>query len=575
MITPKQLSRIGGRCIHLLTVFALVAFGVQPAVAAPSPAGQGQQDALLTGAVYDSSGLPLIGALVAVALPGGERAEAMTVSDQRGRFSLAVDPGVYTLWARSFGFVSAIVPELQIPRAEPVRLQLRTEGQAISLLSANAPLDLGWAFRPRVRDVLRGTENTLDAEVESVDTRWVSRLTEGSMWANVGGELSLWTVAPVDGDMDDSRSATDFSMGSVGSGRQHWVLRGQLADGIVRANSTLSRVMNDSHAMRLGVGFAGKELGVPEIDHAPRNIWVGSLYAEDFWRLGSHLQVGYGMRFEHYNYLEETGLVSPRVQVAYVPIDAVTLTAGVSYDAEAPGLAELRFQVDPLAVRYMDVLGVDDIDPERSLRYEAGVQSHVAAVEWRARAFRSEITDELIGVYLANDMGSSDYLVANLGDSVVQGFELDVRRSFMGVAGLVSYAYGRRDGIALPAGVAGDRGLLAAEDFEAEAATVDVVHEVAAGIETVVGNYDTRLNATYRWQSGIPVVREGNLESVYERLDLRVRQPLPFRALSSDWSALVQVQNVFGTSYDGVFDFGLGNPPVLSRLVSGGLAVRF
>ena len=47
------------------------------------------------------------------------------------------------------------------------------------------------------------------------------------------------------------------------------------------------------------------------------------------------------------------------------------------------------------------------------------------------------------------------------------------------------------------------------------------------------------------------------------------------RALSSDWSALVQVQNVLGHQYDGVFDFRLGDAPVLSRLVSGGLAVRF
>jgi len=575
MITRKQLQSSGGRCLHLLVALAVTAFAAQPALAEPIGEGSEQQDAQLTGAVYDSRGLPLIGALVALALPGGEQAEAITVSDQSGRFSLTVDPGVYTLMARSFGFVSAVVPELQIPHAEPVRLQLRNERQVVSLLSDSAPLDIGWAFRPRVRDVLRKGENTIDGSVPPVDTGWMSNLSERSMWANVGGELSLWTVAPMGGNFEDSRSATDFSMGSVGSDRRNWAFQGQLADGVVRANSNMSRVMNESHAMRVGVGFAGRDLGVPDGDHAPRSMWVGSLSAEDFWRLGESVQIGYGLRFEHYNYLEEQGLVSPRVQVAFVPVESVVFTAGISYDAEAPGLAELRFQVDPLAIRYVDVLGFESIEPERSLRYEVGVQSGAADTEWRARAYHDQISRELVGVYLANETGSSDYLVANLGDSVVQGIAFDVRRSFMdSFAGVVSYSYGRRDGGPLPANLAAERGLLR-DELDAEVAAVDVVHQVAAGLETVVGTYDTRLNATYRWQRGIPVVREGNLESVYERLDLRVRQPLPFRALSSDWSALVQVQNVLGTPYDGVFDFGLGNAPVLSRLVSGGLAVRF
>ena len=126
----------------------------------------------------------------------------------------------------------------------------------------------------------------------------------------------------------------------------------------------------------------------------------------------------------------------------------------------------------------------------------------------------------------------------------------------------------------MPASLAADRGLLS-DEYNTDAATVDVVHELAAGLETVVGGYDTRLNAMYYWKTGVPVVRGGNLESVYERLDVNVRQPLPFRAFSSDWSALLQVQNVLGRAYDGVFDFRLGDAPVLARLFSGGLAVRF
>jgi len=575
MITRSQSSSACDRFLRLLAVAAVLMFVARPAVAGPQLAPQ--QNSMLTGAVYDSSGLPLIGALIAVAIPGSERPTALTASDARGHFAVSLTPGVYTLMARSFGHVAAVIQGVQMPRAEPVRMQLRSARQVISLLSDNAPFDIGYAFRPRVRDVLRGTESTLDAGgVTETNAAWVDSLGEGSVWANVGGELSLWAVAPTGSALEDSRSVTEFSMGSVGSGAQSWVFKGQLAaGGVVRARSDLSRVLSDTHALRLGIGFAGKDLAVPEFEHTARNMWVGSLLVEDFWRLGEAVQIGYGMRFEHYSYLEETGFVSPRVQIAFVPIESVTLTTGVSYDAEAPGLAELRFQVDPLAVRYMDMLSVDNIRPERTLRYEIGVHTATAKTEWHARAFHDEITDELVGVYLANAQGSSDYLVANLGDSVMQGIEVDVRRSFMNsVSGLFSYAYGRREGAALPTDLVAERGLLSS-GFDVASAGVDVVHEVAAGVETVFGSYDTRLNATYHWQAGIPVVRAGNLESIYERLDLRLRQPLPFRAFSSDWSALLQVQNVLGRSYDGVFDFRLGEAPVLRRLFSGGLAVRF
>ncbi len=576
MTTRSQKSGARGIFCPLL-VATLTVLAIQPALAAePEPQAQ-QPTVRLTGAVYDSNGLPLIGALIAVALPGAETPEGLTVSNTSGHFSIGLNPGVYTLMAQSFGHISAVVSGISVPRLEPLRVQLRSQRQVTSMLSDAAPLDLGYALRPQVRDILRRTEPAIGSADSVPAGAWLNSFGEQSMWANVGGELSMWTVAPLDAKFEDSRTATDFAMGSVGTGRQEWVFQGQLADGgVVRARSQIFRVLNDSHAIRIGAGFAGKDLAVPpDSEHAPRSMWVGSISAEDFWRLGEDWQVGYGLRFEHYDYLEETALMSPRLQVAYAPVESVTVMTGISYDVEAPGLAELRFQVDPLAVRYIDVLAIHNIDPERTMRYEVGLQTASANTTWRARAYLDQTSHEIVGVYLANANGSSDYLVANLGDAVTRGFEFDFRRSFMGsVSAVASYAYGRREGAAVPASLAADRGLLSGE-YDADAAAVDVTHEVAAGVETVVGRYDTRLNAMYFWTTGVPVVRSGNLESVYERLDLNVRQPLPLRAFSSDWSALLQVQNVLGRAYDGVFDFHLGDAPVLTRLFSGGLAVRF
>ncbi len=573
MITYPYSGRSETRYLQLALFVLVSVLSVQPAMAAP--AGEGSQQNELTGAVYDGAGMPLFGALIAVASPGSQSPMAMAISDTRGRFAFSgLAPGVYTLVARSFGFVSAVVPEVAIPRLVPVQLQLRSERQVVSLLSDGANLDLGWAFRPGVRDILRQNEPT---GVPPTDApTWLGSLDDGaSIWDRVGGELKLWAVAPGSGRAsENARTATDVFLGSR-SGEKNWSFRGQVADGgVVRAHSEISRAMSDSHVLRVGLGFAGKDLATPGINDDRRRMWVGSLAAEDYWRFGEALQVGWGLRFEHYNYLEEAGVISPRVQVAFVPIESVTVTTGVSYDAEAPGLAELRFQVDPLTVRYMDVLTPAGIAPERTLRLDVGVQRSTRTTDVRARAYHDQIQDELISIYLANPAGSIDYMVTNIGEAVTRGFEFDVRQALAErVSGLFSYAYEQRDGADLPSSIAAERGLVTG-GFDSDVVDVDTVHEVAAGIETIVG-YDTRLQATYRWKRGVPVVRGGNLESVYERLDLRVRQPLPFRALSSEWSALIQVQNVLGYHYDGVFDFGVGAAPVLSRLITGGLAVRF
>ena len=573
MITSPQSCWPGAWSLRVFIVAAVITgVGVSPALASGS-GPEGPEQSELRGAVYDSSGLPLIGALVAIAAPGIERPRALAISDARGHFVFSgLDPGIYSLMARSFGFFSAVLPEVKVPRNEPVRLQLRSERQVASLLSEGASLDLGWAFRPRVRDILRKTDPTGNDAASSL----LAGLDDSSAWDRLGGELSLWTIAPMPGAQDGSGSVTDLSLGSFNDGQKSWVLRGQVADGgVVRARGDITRVMSDAHAVRLGVAFAGKDLSVAGVDDDRRRMWVGSVSAEDYWRLGEAVQVGYGLNFEHYNYLQKTGVISPRVQIAFAPVESLVLTTGVSYSAEAPGLAELRFQIDPLTVHYMDILTPESIDPERTLRYEFGIQRRSATTELRARAYHDEITDELIGIYLANPNGSSDYMVANIGDTVTQGFEVDLRRSFMDrVSGLLSYAYGHRTGSPLPANLAAERGLIDG-DIDAERAEVDIVHELAAGLETVLGQFDTRLRAMYRWKRGVPVVRQGNLENVYERLDLRVRQPLPFHALSSEWAALVQVQNVLGRQYDGVFDLRLGDVPVLSRLVTGGLAVRF
>ncbi len=593
-----QAARTGTPVYPVLLLAVLVCLvAAQPALAsaheksASNGPGNGSSSAKgseLRGTVYDGSGLPLIGALVAVALPDGAR--SLTVSDTRGRFVLLdLPPGIYTLMAQSLGFVNAVLPGVVVPRQEPLSLQLRAETELTSLLSAAAPLDLGWAFRPRVRDVLRQSEptavptagNEAPPEIPSVapEAGPVSTQSTFGGFAELAGEVSLLTLAPFIGASFDSASTTAFSLaGSHLDGSQRWVVRAQIADhGFMRASSQVDRVVSESHALRFGAGYAAQDVAIADLNQGFETMWVGSLAAEDHWRLGETILLSSGLRFEHYNYLDTPGVVSPRIEVAYAPIESLVFRSGVYYDAEAPGLAELSFEIDPMAVRYMDILTMDGLVPERARRYEFGVEKSTNNTELRARAYYGEVSDELMSVYLARPSGRSDYTVFNLGDSVNRGFAINVRRTFMErLAGHVSYAYDLRTGADLPSEITtGQGGVTIESPAGGKAIPINSIHELSAGVETVFGKHQTRLFATYLWKQGMPVVRQGTLGDVYKRFDVKVRQPLPFRAFSSEWSALVQVQTLLGQQYDGIFDLNLNDVPVLSRLVSGGLAVRF
>lgn len=564
------------------------------ALAPPAEAAGGVPPELpsgdLQGVVYDADGLPLIGALVNVLTPGSEGPPAaITVTDDRGHFVLPNLPdGVYTLMARSVGFVQAVMPGVVVPRQEPVNLQLRPE-PSLALLSTDSTLDLGWAFRPRVRDVLRKREglagpDTSEPRSPRSEWDWLASAARSLGIDDLGGELSVWAVAPfrgAEGDRGSSASSTDVSLGARRD-QQSWILRAQVGDGgLVRAVSRVSQTVGDDHMVRFGFGFAGKDLSTsrPGLPEEAQRMWVGSIAGEHVMRFGERMTITPGVRFEHYNYLEEAGVISPRIEVTYAPVESMVLSAAVSYDAEAPGLAELRFEIDPLNLRYMDILTPEGLAPERTTRYSFGVQRTTGETEVRARAFYDDSSQELLSLYAANSTGPGEYVAANAGDAVTRGFQVDVRRTFLDtLASQLSYSYGRRTGDTTAAGVAAGvalrKGLLS-PDNEMELGDIESFHELEAAVETVLDGTDTRLRATYRWQLGLPVIRDGALGDVYDRLDVRVRQPLPFRMLASEWAALVRVQNIFGQEYDGVFDLSMDEVPVLSRLVAGGLAVRF
>ncbi|MEE3273862.1 MAG: hypothetical protein VX217_03330, partial [Acidobacteriota bacterium] len=84
----KYPSMFGAKSQFLSTllVASLLLLIAQPVLALAPETEKGMVS--LTGSVYDNSGLPLIGALIAVALPGSDKLDGLTVSNTSGHFSV-------------------------------------------------------------------------------------------------------------------------------------------------------------------------------------------------------------------------------------------------------------------------------------------------------------------------------------------------------------------------------------------------------------------------------------------------------------------------------------------------------
>lgn len=569
MINPSRTSVIAA----LAVVAALVG---EPG--ADAYAQMPEQIQTLRGTVQDHRGLPLLGAFVAVVALGSDQPAAVVVTDAHGEFLVSqLRHGVYSLLVGSLGFAGTVMQGVNVPTAMPVSLQL--EALSDRALSAyDSPLDRNWALRSAKRDVLRQTDTRL------VDETGDAVSADPGLWAPVGGtenalarpmvgEFRLWSIAST-GD-HDTVGVSSLSL----SGDNSWHLKAHTGDrGALWAAGDLLREFDGGHSVKVGFGYVGGSFGsvTPDLDaDGSGDSSIGRLEIHDTWQVAKPVTVSYGVRYERHGYLADGSLLSPSVEVSIAPRAGTRLTTGVASNATGLDLTREDSGFEVMSLLGQSNLRVADtarISPQRSMRYHLGLEQRVGAAQVRVAAYYDDVTDELLGVYVADPAGTSNYLLFNVGNSNSRGFELGVAGELMrAVSGEITYSFRdrdadyplmRNDGIA-PA----DTGLF---DW-----TVTQMHEVQASVAAELAPSHTRLVASYNWRRGMPVVRDGELERQYGRLDLRVRQLLPIRALDTEWSAVVQIRNLLGPDYDGLYNVSLAELIGLTGGFAGGVAVRF
>jgi hypothetical protein len=528
---------------------------------------------MLSGVVQDSRGLPLLGAFVAVIALGADEPTAIVVTDGGGKFRVGSLPrGVYSLLVGSLGFTGTVLQGISVPSTVPVTLQLELDGQR-TLSAFDAPLELGYALRTSRRDVLRKADPAIVAEG---GTAAAPRASLGDGTARpamaMDGEVRLWSFTNVGNRETVGVTTVDLSGSNI------WDLRAHVGgQGSVWAASNFRQDLGSEHDLRVGFGYVGGgfQMQLPE-GAGVQASWIGRLQVEDTWQAAAPLQLRYGVRYEHHNYLGNSELISPAFELAYEVVNNTRLMTGVAMNTTGLGLADDHgFEVMAVLNKAnVNINNTSQVVPERALRYHFGVEQIFGPAAVSVRAYYDDVTNELLGVYLSGTEGQHNYLLLNVGDTGARGVEFGVAgRILEAVSGEVTYAFrDRQSAYSVPR--TGAFGAATGEAGELDQLGQQT-HEVNATVAAQIPIVRTFLEASYSWRHGMPVVSDGRVRSDVGRFDFRVRQPLPFRVLRTEWSAMLQVRNLLGPQYDGLYNVSFAELAGLTRGITGGLAVSF
>ncbi len=572
------------------------------------------------GAVIDEAGAPIGGAVVS-ALGG---ATAFAVTDQAGQYRLSeLPPGPYVVRAHRDGFAgtrstlinvrsaSGAPSSFTLRRADQDTPDVLAAGVGAPASPALTPRDespMAWRLRRLTRSVLKDEQQTPAVDLEADDDwfledslRFLGRafetsarfatsfLADGPLY----GQVNLLTATAFDDsgefvDFGRSSGVAFFSVGAPVSAHADWSARATMNSGDVTSWTMAGDYVTRSPARsRISAGLTyslqryqgGKFVALQAVPDGHRK--VASFSGAHEIDISRRWTLGYGARYEHYDYLGGYGLVSPSLMVSFAPVASFRLHAKTSMQQVAPGAEEFVPPADAQWVppqRTFAPLGANRFSTERVQNYEVGATRQFTRMAVGVRAFQQRVDEQLVTVFGAADparliAAGGHYGVASAGDAAMHGWSVGVAHN------LSPHVHGRVDYTLLStvwqASTGADRAALAAYAPRALRQPNERLHDVTTSLDAELPQTATRFHVLYRLNSGFagdPVA----LQSADGRFDLQLRQGLPFlNGMKGDWEMLLGVRSLFRSTVE---DRSLYDELLVVRApksVIGGLQVRF
>ncbi len=584
----------------------------------------------LRGLVLDDRGRPLAGAVVSAV--GSTSAFAITERD--GSFIVRnLSAGPYLVRVHLQGYVA--------PRARVV--QMNGGAQTVSAIAmavkdgatrqvveagvgaSSVPVpsttdtpetssldrsEVAWRLRHVKRSVLKDANGAAVVDQAGDDGSlaggWVpaygSRQASGGGWLAelpFYGRVDLLTSTSFDRpqdllslDLAAPAGVTSLALAApIGAGEwsvQAGVTQGDIASWIV--SSAFARRGPTAHHYEAGVSYgAQRYLGgnaymLAALTDGTRN--VGEVYASDTWAASPRVELSYGARYARYDYLNDRGLLSPRVSVTVTPdLDSsLRVHAAASRREVAPGAEEFQAPTtgpwippqrtfSPLSRRNgFEREQVDTVEVSAERQWAGDFMIGV-------RAFKQSVDGQLVTLFGLTDASApvaslGHYYMASGGDFEARGWGLSFTRTMLeGVRASIDYTV--TDANWVRPGV--DSARLSRVAASAVRSESERTYDLRAAVESEVPQTATRFFVVYKINSGFASADADALQrNIGARFDVQVNQGLPFlNFATAQWEMLVAVRNMF---HDGVGDASVYDELLVLRApkrIVGGLSVRF
>jgi hypothetical protein len=410
----------------------------------------------------------------------------------------------------------------------------------------------------------------------------------------LSAEVNLLTTGAVDpGDMFSAgglpRGVAYLAVGA-NTARGEWSMRAAMSQGEVSswivAGAFTSRP--GAHSYDFGVSYSTQEYqgrnpaALAAVTEGSRN--VGELYGIGRWQVSPRVELEYGGRYAHHDYLEDRAMLSPRASLTIEPFEDVRVRASVAQRRLAPGAEEF---LSPRAAgpwlpperTFAPLGGPGDTDifrVERARSFDLTVEREFdGAYVFGVRRFYQTVDDQLVtlfGLELPDAPRSvSHYYVASAGALDANGWAVRVSTLSTGrIRGSLEYSRTIAHWIS--------RGDIAAVHDVAPSAirdSADELHDVTTSIETDIPETSTRVFVLYKLNTGYTRGPESLGPGLDGRFDVQVNQALPLSVAGTKWEVLLGLRNLFrdpgqaGSVYDELLVL---RPP--TRVV-GGVLVKF
>lgn len=406
------------------------------------------------------------------------------------------------------------------------------------------------------------------------------------------GQVNLLTLGSFDTPQqlfspdNFSRSVAYLALGAPVGEHADWTVRaaltqGDIASWIVAGEYTTRAPAR--HRYDLGWSYSmqrydgGNIAALRSVTDGSRN--AGVLYGFDTYSITPMLAVTYGGRYARYDYLDDRGLLSPRISLTLSPAEHFRISTMLSQRAVAPGAEEFNPRIEsgvwlPPQRTFSSLVASHPLEAEYTNHVEVEAERDVATATVSIRAFHQHVADQLVTLFGIDVPGApaahlGHYFITNAGDVDASGLSAGVRAAIASrVHGSVEYTVTRARWTS--GGDAVYAMLLAPSAVNAE---TNRIHNVATSVETEVPETATHVVFLYRVSNAFAGSERQSLDA---RFDMQVRQSLPFLDFSSaKWEMLVAVRNFFRDAapdqsmYDELL---VVRPP---KRIVGGLSVKF